>query len=134
MPLPRPSRCLALAPIIALPLLLSACGTVHPERRSTLSKRSHREVYNEAYHHVLAGRYCIAITGLQPLAESSNPANTYRDDALFWMGYCHLERGEAYAAAKRFQQLQALFPSSPYVDMAHEQLELIGHTKAREIR
>ena len=113
------------AAVVLLLLILPACSLFHSTERTRFRAKSDRERFNEAYRLTIRGHYETAIRQLRPIAESPDPRNAFRDDAAFWLAYCHKENGDRYRAEHWFRRLLQNHPASPYAPAARERLELL---------
>lgn len=85
-------------------------------------------VYDWAHARMKEGRYLEAIAAFEDVLER-HASHHLADNALYWTGECHLERGEPRLAIDVWKTLPLRFPSSPKMPdslygmaLAHEEL------------
>ena len=106
-------------------LSLQGCAFFRTPEDTRILSLSPEENFDETHRLVMEGRYEAAIKRLHKIADNISPDNTYRDDAMFWLGFCYREIGDGYESGLWYRRLTDTWPESPYAPVAGERLRLL---------
>jgi tol-pal system protein YbgF len=93
-------------------------------------------MYRTAYYDVIKGNYDMAIKGMQEYLKSY-PQTSLADNALYWIGECHLTQKDYANAQTSFEQLLKDYPQSENIAASKLKLGLClynqkSKTKAKQ--
>jgi tol-pal system protein YbgF len=93
-------------------------------------------MYRAAYYDVIKGNYDMAIKGMQEYLKSY-PQTSLADNALYWIGECHLTQKDYVNAQASFEQMLKDYPNSENIAASKLKLGLClynqkSKTKAKQ--
>jgi len=91
-------------------------------------EKAARIFYNEGYKLYVSGQYEQAILSFQKSVQFKND-QYFSDDAMYYLGDSYLKINNVEEAEKTFNQFKELYPTSQFISLVQEKLDMIRQDK-----
>lgn len=119
---------LTIAAVCGLLVQASGCALLGGGRDAASAFPASKAAFDQGLDLVFGKKCEAALERLRPIVQGPDPKDPYRDDAIFWTGYCYQEMGRTEEAMRTFMALIREYPRSRYAGPARDRLrKLRGH-------